>query len=189
MSLSAKYEILSPTESKPRSGYQLYWHLGRTILCCGGCPVHCRMFSRILGLYWRDTSSTPSAVKTKASPDITKASFEAKGFWVAHMVKKICLQCRRPGFHPRVGKITWRREWQPTPVFRTGESHGQRRLAGYRPWGSQRLRQGWGTNTFASFGAKPSPLPPKEPLLWISQEVSFIIKVTWEKNLLLYIIS
>ena len=30
---------------------------------------------------------------------------------------RICLQCRRPGFDPWVGKIPWRREWQPTPVF------------------------------------------------------------------------
>ena len=29
----------------------------------------------------------------------------------------------------------WRREWQPTPVFLPGESHGQRSLAGYSPWG------------------------------------------------------
>ena len=29
----------------------------------------------------------------------------------------ICLQCRRLGFDPWVGKIPWRREWQPTPVF------------------------------------------------------------------------
>ena len=28
----------------------------------------------------------------------------------------------------------WKREWQPTPVFLPGESHGQRRLAGYSPW-------------------------------------------------------
>ena len=28
-------------------------------------------------------------------------------------------------------KIPWRRAWQPTPVFPLGESHGQRRLAGY----------------------------------------------------------
>ena len=34
-----------------------------------------------------------------------------------------------------VGKIPRRREWQPTPVFLTGESHRQRRLAGYSPWG------------------------------------------------------
>ena len=29
----------------------------------------------------------------------------------------------------------WKRVWQPTPVFLPGESHGQRRLAGYSPWG------------------------------------------------------
>ena len=32
-----------------------------------------------------------------------------------------------------VGKIPWRREWQPTPVFLPGESHGQRSLVGYSP--------------------------------------------------------
>ena len=34
-----------------------------------------------------------------------------------------------------VGKIPWRRAWQPTPVFLLGESHGQRSLVGYSPWG------------------------------------------------------
>ena len=34
-----------------------------------------------------------------------------------------------------VGKIPWRRVWQPTPVFLPGESHGQRSLEGYSPWG------------------------------------------------------
>ena len=34
-----------------------------------------------------------------------------------------------------VGKIPWRREWLPTPVFLRGEFHGQRSLAGYSPWG------------------------------------------------------
>ena len=31
----------------------------------------------------------------------------------------------------------WRRKWQPTPVFLPGESHGQRSLAGYSPWGGK----------------------------------------------------
>ena len=39
------------------------------------------------------------------------------------------------GFHPWVGKTPWRRAWQPTPVFLPGESHGQRSLVGYSPWG------------------------------------------------------
>ena len=34
-----------------------------------------------------------------------------------------------------VGKIHWRREWQPTPVCLPGESYGLRSLAGYNPWG------------------------------------------------------
>ena len=42
---------------------------------------------------------------------------------------------RRRRFHPRVGKIPWRRKRQPTPVFLSGESHGQRILAGYSSWG------------------------------------------------------
>ena len=32
-------------------------------------------------------------------------------------------------------QIPWRRAWQPTPVFLSGESHEQMRLAGYSPWG------------------------------------------------------
>ena len=38
-------------------------------------------------------------------------------------------------FDPWVGKIPWRRKWQPTPVFLLGKSHGQRSLAGDSPWG------------------------------------------------------
>ena len=39
------------------------------------------------------------------------------------------------GFDPWVRKVPWRRKWQPPPVFLPGEFHGQRSLAGYRPWG------------------------------------------------------
>ena len=38
-----------------------------------------------------------------------------------------------------VGKIPWRREWLPIPVFLPEEFHGQRRLAGYSPWGRKEL--------------------------------------------------
>ena len=49
--------------------------------------------------------------------------------------KSICLQCGRPRFDPWVGKIPWRRKWQPTPVLLPGESHGWKSLVGYNPWG------------------------------------------------------
>ena len=42
---------------------------------------------------------------------------------------------RSCGFDPWVGKIPWRRERQPTPLFLPGEFHGRRSLASYSPWG------------------------------------------------------
>ena len=58
----------------------------------------------------------------------------------------ICLQCRRLRFDHWVRKISWRREWLPSPVFLRWESHGQRFLVGYSPWG-QRVKHNWVTNT------------------------------------------
>ena len=49
------------------------------------------------------------------------------------------LQWWRPGFNPRVRKIPWGGEWQPTPVLLLGEFYGQRSLAGYSPWGHEEL--------------------------------------------------
>ena len=59
--------------------------------------------------------------------------------------KRIHLQRRRHWFDPWVGKIPWRREWLPTPE-NPEESHGQRSLVGYSPWG-HRVRHNWETNT------------------------------------------
>ena len=52
--------------------------------------------------------------------------------------KESTCQGRRCRFHPWVGKIPWRRKWQPTPVFLPGDSHGQRSPAGYSPWGRKK---------------------------------------------------
>ena len=49
--------------------------------------------------------------------------------------ESICLQWGRPGFDPWVREIPWRRKWWPTSVFLPGESHAQRSLVGYSPWG------------------------------------------------------
>ena len=49
-----------------------------------------------------------------------------KGFLGGSVVKNLFCQCRRCGFDPWVGKIPWRRKWQPTPVSLPGKSHGQR---------------------------------------------------------------
>ena len=52
---------------------------------------------------------------------------------MAPMVKEPTCQCRRHRFDPWVGKIPWRREWQPTAVFLPGESHGRRGLVDNSP--------------------------------------------------------
>ena len=53
-------------------------------------------------------------------------------------------------FNPRVGKTSWRRKWQATPVFLPGKCHGRRSLVDYSPWGrkgsanSLSLYRSWG---------------------------------------------
>ena len=47
------------------------------------------------------------------------------------------LACNAGDMHLIPGKIPWRRAWQSTPVFLPGESHGQRSLVGYSPWGGK----------------------------------------------------
>ena len=47
---------------------------------------------------------------------------------------------------PWVGKIPWRREWLPTPVFLPGKAHGQGSLAGYSPQGNKRVGYNLATN-------------------------------------------
>ena len=58
-------------------------------------------------------------------------------------VKTICLQCWRPEFHPWVGKLPWRRAWQPTPIFLPGESPRTEEPGGLQSMGSQRVRPDW----------------------------------------------
>ena len=72
----------------------------------------------------------------------------------------------RHRFNPWVGKILWRKEWLPTPVFLPGESHGQGSLVGYSPCGCKE------SDTFTFTSLKPgSLLPPAcfsfSKLLWL----------------------
>ena len=56
----------------------------------------------------------------------------------AHVVLVVKKKKKKPaykrcGFDPWVGKLPWRRAWQPTPLFLPGEFHEQRSLVGYSP--------------------------------------------------------
>ena len=63
-------------------------------------------------------------------------------------------------FDPRVGKILWRREWQPVPVFLPGKSHGHRSLVSYSLWDC-RVGHDLVTNTF-TFRMKRVRLVPRQ---------------------------
>ena len=53
-----------------------------------------------------------------------KLAFLGPPSWLSG--KESACRCRRHSFDPWVGKIPWRRKWQPTPVFLLGKFHGQR---------------------------------------------------------------
>ena len=61
------------------------------------------------------------------------------------------LQCRRCGFDPWVGKMPWRRKWQPTPVLLLGKCHGQRILVVLWSMGSQRVGHNWATSLSSAY--------------------------------------
>ena len=70
-------------------------------------------------------------------------SMHSLGFPGGARGKEPAGQCRRPKrrrFDHWVKTIPWRRAWQPTPVFLPGESHAQRSLVGYSPWGHKETR-------------------------------------------------
>ena len=82
----------------------------------------------IIGIQVKLTNCTLRLVLYYSSKSIV-------GFPDSSVGKESVCQSRRHRFYPWVGKIPWRWEWKPTPVFLSGKCHGQRSLEGYSPWG------------------------------------------------------
>ena len=94
------------------------------------------------------------------------------------MVRNLPASAGDLGSNSQIGKILWRRKWQPTPVFLPGKSHGQRRHIGLQSMGSQRIQQDLQLNNMPSFHRHWSlinflptkvylkRLSPREPNLW-----------------------
>ena len=89
----------------------------------------------------RDHVQTPSRHREhemNRGPHFTAGWSQTEGFPGGAGGKDSTCQCgrrQRHGLTLWAGKIRGRRKWQPTSVFLSGESHGQRSLAGYSPWG------------------------------------------------------
>ena len=78
--------------------------------------------------------------------------------------KEPACRCKRCRFNPWVGKIPWRRKWQPTPIILPGEFHRQRSLAGYSPWGlkeSDTMEATDFAHTFPESLSQNLPPPPR----------------------------
>ena len=58
--------------------------------------------------------------------------------WLSGKKNSTC-QWRRCRFDLWIGKLPWRKKWQPIPVFLPGKSHGQKSLEGYNQQGCKNL--------------------------------------------------
>ena len=65
------------------------------------------------------------------SGDLLTAADAYHGASLGAQAVKNLPQCGRHSFEPWIGKVPWRRKWQPASVFWLGEFHEQRSLAGY----------------------------------------------------------
>ena len=78
-----------------------------------------------------DSSSIPGSRRSPAEMGYP-LQYSWLPLWLSW--ERICLQYRRSGFAPWVGKIPWKREQQPTLLFLPRKFYGERSLAGYSPW-------------------------------------------------------
>ena len=100
--------------------------------------------------------------------------------------KESTFQCRRYsncGLEPWVWKIPWSRKWQPTPVFLPGESHGQRGLEGYSPWGHKES-----DTTEATFHAHMCIVIDKQSKILKYNEKNKTIQADYIKNFIKIVI-
>ena len=88
-------------------------------------------------------------LRCKGNQNIVLSLRHFGAYQVAQMVKNLPAM-QETWFNPWVRKVPWRRRWQPTSVFLPGEFHGQRSLAGYRPWGRKESdKTEWLTHTYS----------------------------------------
>ena len=108
---------------------------------CGYFPPEGARGGRNQGAGFHHPMQGPHSYFTHTSPTavcltlINSASGTQRASQVCAGKESSC-QCRRHKrlrFNPWVGKIPWRRVWQPTPVFLPGESQRQRSSVGYSP--------------------------------------------------------
>ena len=99
----------------------------------GSRYYYCLYFYRLIELQKGD-------VLQSSSVQVLNLGRLATGIlWWVSCKESIC-QLRRHGFDPWVGKLPWRRAWQPTPVFLPEESPWTEELGGLQSLGSHKIQ-------------------------------------------------
>ena len=116
------------------------------------------MVLKLLYIHEQKMKLHSHVISLKQNSDIKKSM--GLPWWLSG--KKSC-QCKRRGFNPWVGKIPWRREWQPTPVFLPGAFPWTEEPGKLQSMGSQRIGHDWVTSlslfTFMHWKRKWQPTP------------------------------
>ena len=146
----------------------------------------------------------PHSIWYSSKWSATHSSILGLPLWLSW--SRIRLQCTRLGFDPWVGKIPWRRERLPTPVFWPGEFHGlysswggkesdtieQLSLFTFTPYGYLKFMVSescgpWLTCTFEQSGAEWNegfPLPGPQPR-WLVAETDASEILVWFRLIVL----
>ena len=125
-----------------RVGHTERLHFHFSLSCTGegnGNPLQCSCLEnpRDGGAWWAAVSGVAQSQTRLKRLSSSSSSMISMGFPAGSSGKEPTCQCRgykRCRFDPWVGKIHWRRTWQPTPPFWPGESLGQRSLVGCSSW-------------------------------------------------------
>ena len=109
------------------------------------CKFECKVFINSVNIFWSVKWFSNNTLVLEYSKNWNCWCFYYKSYYIilngSMAFKKGLSQwlsskeftCRRCGFDPWVGKIPWRRAWQPILVSLTGKSLGQQSLEGYSP--------------------------------------------------------
>ena len=108
------------------------------------CRVRGTGYKSVCTVLWKEIAIifiTPTVVWLQVTQQGGNTSTEN---WIKGLLRVPWWLGGRPRFDPWVGKIRWRRKWQPTQIFLPGGSYGQRSLVGYSPWCPKKLDMTWG---------------------------------------------
>ena len=118
----------------------IFLHIFSASKCCYLVPIFplvflyrshgCSLVVLIIGCGWF------SSISQRMSSRVGVTDGYEEGLPGGTNGKEPACQCRRHKrhhFNPWIGKVPWRRKWQPMPVFLLGESQGLRSLVGYSP--------------------------------------------------------